>query len=93
MTKMKTSVFTSEFLIYRIRTEENLYIAVPQAFVRIVRQYATEYQCLRLVPAEVKVKGVLFRDPRSRYSGVETAQQLTDMPVNQLEFYSGGSVF
>ena len=85
---MRASIFTSEFSIYRINKEENLYIAIPQAFARIVRQYVLEYQNLLSVPSDKKVKGIVFRDLNSYNSNVETRQQVTDVSINQLAFDS-----
>jgi len=89
---MKASIFTSEFSIYKLNTEENQYIAVPQAFARIIRQYILEYHSLHSVPSYKKVKGIMFRDLNSYNQNVETSQQIKDIPINQLVFDSSDSL-
>lgn len=89
---MKVSIFTSEFSIYKVNQGENLYIAVPQAFARIIRQYVMEYHDLMSVPSDKKVRGILFRDLNSYNFNVETKQHVTDVAINQLTFDSSDSV-
>lgn len=88
---MRTSIFTSEFSIYKINKEENLYIAIPQSFARLVRQYVMEYQNLISVPSDKKVKGIVFKDFNSYNSNVETSQKVSDVSINQLAFDSSDS--
>lgn len=89
---MRTSIFTSEFSIYKINKEENLYIAIPQAFARIVRQYVMEYHSLLSVPSDKKVKGIVFKDLNSYDRNVETSQRVSDVSINQLAFDSSDSL-
>lgn len=88
---MKASIFTSEFSIYKVNQEENLYIAVPQAFARIIRQYILEYHSLMSVPSDKKVRGILFKDLNSYNFNVETRQEISDVRINQLAFDSSDS--
>lgn len=88
---MRASIFTSEFSIYKINNEENLYIAIPQAFARVIRQYILEYHNLVSVPPDKKVKGIVFKDLNSYNQNVETRQQVTAIPVNKLAFNSSDS--
>lgn len=89
---MKPSIFTSEFSIYKINKEENLYIAIPQNFARIVRQYVTEYNSLLAVPSDKKVKGIVFKDLNSYDRNVETSQRISDVSINQLAFDSSDTL-
>lgn len=80
---MKQTTFTSEFSIYKIRTS-NLYIAIPQAFVRVIRQYLTEYKGLSAIPGDVRVKGFFLGNAAAR--DINTNSTASDIAVNQLSF-------
>ena len=85
---MRQTVFTSEFSIYKMNQANNLYIAIPNAFARIIRQYVMEYKELTSVPADKIVKGIVLQDRDYDYTMKQEFLHTTDIPINQLRFDS-----
>lgn len=80
---MSHPFFTSEFSIYKMSQANNLYIAIPQAFARIVRECVMEYKSLISVPADKKVKGIVLKDLNEL---PQNNLQSVDVSINQLRF-------
>ena len=86
---MNYPLFNSDYLIYKLNQANNLYVAIPQAFARIIRQYVMEYQSLLLVPADKKVRGIVLSDLHSFKNQAEAhGFQSIDISINQLRFDS-----
>lgn len=77
--------FTSEYCIYKLNKATSAYIIVAQAAAKIIRQYVAEYQGLSMVPANIKVKGILTNEP---YAGDKNTinGRFADVEINQLQF-------
>ena len=83
---MKNFFFTSEFSIYNMG-RENLYVAIPKAFAKIIREYAAEYKGLKTVPADKYVKGIELIDiGRNNYKFKNDFGVEREIPINQLSF-------
>lgn len=81
---MNYSNFTSDYLIYKMN---NLYVAIPQAFARVIRQYVMEYQSLISIPADKKVRGIVLEDLNAfKNQPTQHAFQSVDISINQLRF-------
>lgn len=84
---MNYSFFTSDFLIYKLNQANNLYVAIPQAFARVIRQYVMEYQSLISVPSDKKVRGIVLNDLHSLKNQPDpNTLQSVDISINQLRF-------
>ena len=73
-----------KFSIYKI-AKSNLYAAIPAEFLRIIRQYATEYKDLGLVPSDKEVEGIVLNTIPARNCNFSN-QYAQIIPINKLSF-------
>lgn len=74
--------------IYKIKNS-NKYAAVSDAYLRDIRQYAAEYQCLSAVPGDRYIKAMVFEIINHHLYALKEDGREIALPVNQLEFDSG----
>jgi len=83
--------FTENHLVYKIK-DSDLYAAIGDAYLRDIRQYAAEYQCLGDVPEDRMVKGLLFKMNKHLCELKGNGEEI-NLPVNRLEFDTGNLRF
>jgi hypothetical protein len=83
---MQTS-FSNSFSIYKV-AQSNLYAAIPNQFLRFIRQYATEYQGLNAVPETLYVKGVILSSVPGETFQLNNDHRSQEIPINSLQFYN-----
>jgi hypothetical protein len=79
---------TTDHLIYKI-SNSPLYAAVREEYLREIRQYVAEYQCLSNVPAHKNIKAKLFERVGDHLCRLSGSGQEIDLQVNQLQFDTG----
>lgn len=86
-TLMINDLYTSGFSIYGTTENDNMYVAVPNEFLRTIRQYATEYQGLCAVPGDKLVSGILFEaKDRQTIINTDAFARPQIIPINRLRF-------
>ena len=70
------------FSIYKL-AHSGLHAAIPNQFLRILRQYLTEYQGFGSVPSSVSVKGIILHPEQPH---TPEARCIRDIPINKLQF-------
>lgn len=79
--------FINSFSIYKL-AQSNLYAAIPNQFLRFIRQYATEYQGLTAVPEALRVKGVILSSAPGESFKLSSDHRPQEIPINALQFYN-----
>jgi hypothetical protein len=77
----------NSFSIYKV-AQSTLYAAIPNQFLRFIRQYAAEYQGLSTVPETLSVKGVIMNGLPGQSFQLSKDQPSQEIPINSLQFYN-----
>lgn len=74
---------TDHFLTYKLAHSEN-YVLVAHPFLRLIRQYLTEYGVLSNIPAYYSIKGLVVSSPL--YQPRQGQEPMQEIAMNQLRF-------
>ncbi|MBA3682944.1 MAG: hypothetical protein H0W73_17535 [Bacteroidetes bacterium] len=79
------NLFQENFLVYRV-AKTDLYAAIPNNFLRSIREFVMEYQKLELVPPDKAVKGILFKKLKKREFELADKGLEKEISINSLQF-------
>jgi hypothetical protein len=82
---MSKEIDREKFSIYRFRTDEQLCVAVPNAFKKVVTEAVQQYGSLQEVPNDKTVRGVFVHRHGEKYHFIDNNEQQNDITINQLE--------
>lgn len=81
---MSKEIDPEKFTVYRFKTDDQLYIAVPSGFCQVISNAVKEYGQLSAVPDEKTVRGVFAQKNGNKYHYIDNNEQQNDITINQL---------
>ena len=80
---MKLNIHTKKFTVYKLNTEDQLYVAIPEEYNEVIQDAIAEYGSIEAVPSDKTVRGIFFPKEKGVPFPDENAQQ-NDITINQL---------
>lgn len=82
---MKHNVDTKKFTVYKLITDEKVYVAVPKEYVPVIERTTLEHGSIEKVPADKTVRGIFLKEVwNDEYQLPATEAQQNEITINQL---------
>lgn len=82
---MQKEADRNKYTFFRYKGEDNLYVAVPNAYCNYINAAMEQYGSLASIPNMKTVRGIFVKRDGKAYRFVERNLQENDVTINQLE--------
>jgi hypothetical protein len=82
---MQKEVDKHKFAFFRYKGEQELYVAVPNAYRKYIEAASEQYGSISAVPNMKTVRGIFVKRSDNNYRFVDRNMQENDITINQLE--------
>ena len=83
---MKRIIDPQKFTVYRLLTENDKYVAIPNEYLSTLELAVKDFGTLKNVPVDKTVRGIFLVKENNNFQLDEDAQQ-NDITINQLELF------